>query len=84
MFKKFVGSFADNGEPAASENLSAPTSVSLDGREWVDLFVREMMSATSVDDARTRAARALEALESSISARAGADAAQNSHKVCQS
>jgi len=84
MFKKFVGSFADNGEPAASENLSAPSSVSLDGREWVDLFVREMMSATSVDDARTRAARALEALESSISARAGADAAQNFHKVCQS
>lgn len=74
------GSFADNGEPAASENLSAPSSVSLDGREWVDLFVREMMSATSVDDARTRAARALEALESSISARAGADAAQNFHK----
>ncbi|XP_022153492.1 uncharacterized protein LOC111020986 [Momordica charantia] len=74
------GSFVNDGEAAASENLSAPSSVSLDGREWVDLFVREMMSATSVDDARTRAARALEALENSISARAGADAVQNFHK----
>lgn len=81
MSIKLSGSFANDGEAAASENLTAPSSVSLDGREWVDLFVREMMSATSVDDARTRAARALEALESSISARAGVDAAQNFHKV---
>lgn len=83
MFIKFTGSFANDGEAAASENMSAPNHVALDGREWVDLFVREMMSATSVDDARTRAARALEALENSISTRAGVEAAQNFHKVLQ-
>ncbi|PHU03202.1 hypothetical protein BC332_28453 [Capsicum chinense] len=30
-----------------------------DGAEWVELFVREMMSATSTDDARTHATRVL-------------------------
>ncbi|XP_022980765.1 uncharacterized protein LOC111480055 [Cucurbita maxima] len=74
------GSFANDGEAAASENCSVPSSVSLDGRKWIDLFVVEMASAIDVADARSRAARALEALENSISARAGVDAAQNFHK----
>ncbi|CAK9324541.1 unnamed protein product [Citrullus colocynthis] len=74
------GSFANDGEAAASENSSVPSSISLDGRKWIDLFVVEMMNATTVADAKTRAARALEALENSISARAGVDAAQNFHK----
>ncbi|KAG6425324.1 hypothetical protein SASPL_115752 [Salvia splendens] len=61
-------------EPQTQNNLPA------DGAEWVDLFVREMMSATSIDDARFRAARILESLEKSISSRACVEAAQNSHK----
>lgn len=52
-----------------------------DGTEWVELFVREMMSATSTDDARARATRVLESLEKSISASASAEAAQNFQKV---
>ncbi|KGN52939.1 uncharacterized protein LOC101208593 [Cucumis sativus] len=72
------GSIANNGEVAASENSSS--SVSLDGRKWIDLFVVEMTNATTVADAKTRAARALEALENSITARASVDAAQNFHK----
>lgn len=72
------GSIANNGEAAASENSSS--SVSLDGRKWIDLFVVEMTNATTVADAKTRAARALEALENSITARASVDAAQNFHK----
>lgn len=76
---KFSGSIANNGEAAASENSSS--SVSLDGRKWIDLFVVEMTNATTVADAKTRAARALEALENSITARASVDAAQNFHKV---
>ena len=83
MPKNFSGSIANNGEAAASENCSVPSSVSLDGRKWIDLFVVEMASAIDVADARSRAARALEALENSISARAGVDAAQNFHKVLQ-
>ncbi|KAF8075531.1 hypothetical protein N665_1089s0024 [Sinapis alba] len=52
--------------------------LNMDGTEWVDLFVREMMSASDMKDAKDRAARALEALEKSINARAGADAAAQS------
>ncbi|XP_016553211.1 uncharacterized protein LOC107852687 isoform X2 [Capsicum annuum] len=48
--------------------------------EWVELFVREMMSATSTDDARTRATRVLGSLEKSISDGARAAAAQNFRK----
>ena len=53
----------------------------MDGAEWVNLFVSEMMNATSPDDARARASRVLEILEKSISARAGAEAAQTFQKV---
>ncbi|KAG6422253.1 hypothetical protein SASPL_118818 [Salvia splendens] len=61
-------------EPQTQNNLPA------DGAEWVDLFVREMMSATSIDDARFRAASILESLEKSICSRAHVEAAPNSHK----
>lgn len=39
------------------------------------------MSATSLDDARARAARALEVFKQSVGGRAGAQAAENSQKV---
>ncbi|WVY99992.1 hypothetical protein V8G54_026062 [Vigna mungo] len=58
---------ASGGQPAA-DNFPA------DGAEWIDLFVREMTCATSVDDARARAARLLEVLEKSISAHASSGA----------
>lgn len=74
-----AGSVNDNGD--ATENSSAPNNLPGDGAEWVDLFVREMMSATSLDDARSRATRILEVLEKSISAHAGAEAAQAFQKV---
>ncbi|CAI0629340.1 unnamed protein product [Linum tenue] len=56
---------------------SIPTHVQMDGAEWVELFVREMTSASNMDDAKARASRALEALEKSIYARAGAEAVKN-------
>lgn len=69
-------------EPAAqSEDPSAENNFPANGVEWVDCFVREMMTATSIDDARDRATRLLESLEKCISSRAGAEAAQNFHKV---
>ncbi|GLT89602.1 hypothetical protein SLE2022_075790 [Rubroshorea leprosula] len=40
----------------------------IDGRQWVDLFVYDMKSAPSLDDARGRAARILEAFERNITA----------------
>ncbi|GAB2269501.1 hypothetical protein Dimus_004418 [Dionaea muscipula] len=51
-----------------------------DGAQWVELFVREMMSATSLDDARARAAKLLEVVEKSISSRACTEAAETFQK----
>ena len=76
-----AGVAATNGEVVSSEDPSAPKNLSMDGAEWVELFVREMMSASNMDDARARASRALEVLEKSICARASAEAAQSFHQV---
>jgi len=69
-----------NGEVAAGEELSAPQDPPMDGADWVELFVREMMSASNVDDAKARTSRVLEVLERSISARASAEASQSFHQ----
>ncbi|OWM81845.1 uncharacterized protein LOC116199156 [Punica granatum] len=71
---------ADNGSGLAPEDPLAPNNIPADGPEWVELFVKEMMSATSLDDARARAARALEVFEHSVSRRAGAQAVENSQQ----
>ncbi|KAF8407154.1 hypothetical protein HHK36_006280 [Tetracentron sinense] len=68
------GDVASSVDPLASNNLP------VDGAEWVELFVREMMSASNMDDARARASRVLEVLEKSICARVGVEAVQSSHK----
>lgn len=72
----FVGS-------AKEEVLASgePNILNLDGTEWVELFVREMMNASDMKDAKDRAARALEALEKSINARASAEAMQSLQQV---
>ncbi|XP_022721204.1 uncharacterized protein LOC111278814 [Durio zibethinus] len=62
------------------QNILAPENLPVDGAEWVDLFVREMMSATSVDDAKDRASKLLEVLEKSISNRAAEESAQSFHE----
>jgi hypothetical protein len=76
-----VGVATTGAEAPPTEDLSASAHLSLDGAEWVELFVREMMSASNIDDARARASRALEVLEKSICARAGAEAVKNFHQV---
>ncbi|KAJ3693285.1 hypothetical protein LUZ60_008765 [Juncus effusus] len=68
-----------SSDPASGENSGLPCGGS-DGSEWVELFVREMMNASDVNDARVRASRALEVLEKSIVSRAGSEAAQNLQK----
>ncbi|KAL1813158.1 hypothetical protein DCAR_0625453 [Daucus carota subsp. sativus] len=65
-----------NGEDASSQNPSNTQSAPMDGAEWVELFVREMGSASDMNDARNRASRALEFLEKSIRARATAETAK--------
>lgn len=69
-----------NEHVGASENPTAQGDLHAEGAEWVELFVREMMSATSVDDAKSRATGALEVLEKSICSRAGAEVMQSFQK----
>lgn len=76
-----AGSATANGEVPPTEYPSASKVIQLDGVEWVEHFVREMMSSSNIDDARARASRALEVLEKSICARASAEAAQSFHQV---
>lgn len=64
-----------------TEDHTVQGNIPIDGVHWVDMFVREMMSATSIDDARARASRLLVALEKTICVQAGAEAAQNIQKV---
>ncbi|CAN0901158.1 hypothetical protein LINGRAHAP2_LOCUS21262 [Linum grandiflorum] len=71
------GTAPTDPEIPAAENPSASSHLQMNGAEWVELFVREMTSATNMDDAKARASRALEALEKSIYARAGAEAAKD-------
>ncbi|CAI9100842.1 OLC1v1038027C1 [Oldenlandia corymbosa var. corymbosa] len=66
-----------NGEAAPAQDPLAAKNLSMDNVEWVELFVREMMSASNIDDAKARASRALEVLEKSILVRAGAEAVQS-------
>ncbi|KAA3490702.1 Doublesex and mab-3-related transcription factor 3 [Gossypium australe] len=69
------------GVAANGDVAKEPTDPeAMDGSDWVELFVREMLNASNIDDARARASRALEVLEKSICARAGAKVAQNFHQ----
>lgn len=75
-----AGSVANNGE-SSGEEPSAGCNLPLDGAEWVDLLVGEVINASNVEDAKVRVSRALEVLEKSIFAHANASA-QNVQKVC--
>ncbi|KAL8502727.1 hypothetical protein ACS0TY_021735 [Phlomoides rotata] len=67
----------DNGCPAPGEEPPAQNNLPADGAEWVELLVREVLSAPNVEDAKARISRALEALEKSICANATAEAAKS-------
>lgn len=52
--------------PSASEDLQAIQDISLQLPAWVELLVTEMTKAKDLDDARSRASKALEAFEKSV------------------
>ncbi|XP_061350752.1 uncharacterized protein LOC133295883 isoform X3 [Gastrolobium bilobum] len=52
----------------------------INGAEWVELFVKEMMNSSNMDDAKARASRVLEVLEKSICERASAETEMNFHQ----
>lgn len=55
-----------NGEVSSQEQASTNNPPPLNREEFVDIFVREMMIASDIEDAKARASRALEVLEKSI------------------
>lgn len=71
------GCAISNGEAASVQDASASENHSIDKAEWVEHFVREMMSASNIDDAKVRASRTLEVLEKSVRVHATAEAAQS-------
>nr|GMC71401.1 uncharacterized protein LOC109173923 [Ipomoea batatas] len=75
-----VNANMQSGVVMPTEDHTVQGNIPIDGVHWVDMFVREMMSATSIDDARARASRLLVALEKTICVQAGAEAAQNIQK----
>ncbi|XP_021609241.1 uncharacterized protein LOC110612765 [Manihot esculenta] len=71
----------DGDATASADNKSVQSNLPVNDEEWMDLFVREMMSATSVDDATVCASTSLlEILEISISKHAAEDTAQSLQK----
>ncbi|CAM8960181.1 unnamed protein product [Rhodiola kirilowii] len=72
---------ADNGETEPPKGQSAQKNIPADETQWVELFVSEMTCASSMDDARARASRALEVLKKSIVSRAGVEAAQQENAM---
>lgn len=58
-------------EVADTQNHNQTTALASEGSEWVELFVQDMLRASNLDDARDRAARALEAFEKTVVVRTG-------------
>ncbi|XP_019167357.1 PREDICTED: uncharacterized protein LOC109163095 [Ipomoea nil] len=69
-----------NMQNVPREDPTLQCNLPVDGSGWVELLLKEMMGAASIDDARARASRVLESLEKSISLRAGAESTQNIQK----
>lgn len=67
----------NGGNGAASEDATAPSNLPKNGAEWVEVLVKEMTSASDIEDARARASRVLEVLEKSIRSQAGAEISNN-------
>ncbi|KAI3446891.1 hypothetical protein Pfo_003556 [Paulownia fortunei] len=77
---QFSAQVVNNGGTAPREESPAGSNLPVDGAEWVELLVREVLSAPNVEDAKARLSRALEALEKSICANATAEAAKSFQK----
>ncbi|KAL3632945.1 hypothetical protein CASFOL_025929 [Castilleja foliolosa] len=74
---QFCAKVVNNGEATPREEPRVENNLPVDGAEWVELLVQEVLSASNVDDAKARLSRALEALEKSICANATAEAAKS-------
>lgn len=76
-----VGEGKYDAEVSASEDPVTGQNYPTNGAEWVELFVKEMMNASNMDDAKARASKMLEALEKSICMRTSVETERNFHQV---
>ncbi|GER41552.1 hypothetical protein STAS_18273 [Striga asiatica] len=74
---QFCSEVVNSGEVPHREEKPAESILPVDGAEWVELLVREVLSAPNLDDAKARLSRALEALEKSICVNATSEAAKS-------
>lgn len=72
----------NNGGNTSIEDPPAGSNLPANGAQWVELLVGEVLTATSVEDAKVRLTRGLEALERSICDNATAEASKRFQKVC--
>lgn len=85
MLLTFLGPGTITNDGDATPPMMGPFAAKqppMDSAEWVELFVREMMSASNIEDAKARASRALEVLEKSIFAFAREAAPHSLQQVC--
>ncbi|XP_021736691.1 uncharacterized protein LOC110703229 [Chenopodium quinoa] len=74
------GGFSAQQQAVPSADSSAQSNLPTDGAQWVELFLRETVGATTVDDLRSRIVKVLEVLEKSIRDSATAEATENYQK----
>ncbi|KAL1554836.1 hypothetical protein AAHA92_15349 [Salvia divinorum] len=77
---QFLAKVVNDAGPASGEEPPGVNNRPVDGAEWVELLVREVLTAANVEDAKARLSQALEALEKSICANATAEAAKSFQK----
>ncbi|KAL1563432.1 hypothetical protein AAHA92_05900 [Salvia divinorum] len=77
---QFLAKVVNDGGAASGEEPPGVNNLPVNGAEWVELLVREVLTAASVEDAKARLSQALEALEKSICANASAEAAKSFQK----
>ena len=66
MFILLADIVISKGEASLAGDPLGPQNPPVNGANWVDLFVKEMMTSSNMDDARIRASRVLEVLEKSV------------------
>ncbi|XP_042063188.1 uncharacterized protein LOC121807067 [Salvia splendens] len=74
---QFLARVVNDGGAASGQEPPVVNNLPVNGAEWVELLVREVLTAASVEDAKARLSQALEALEKSIYANATAEAAKS-------
>lgn len=64
-------------------HFAVPHNFPADGEQWVELFVKDMMRASDINDAKNRAFRLLEVFEKSVTERNASEATKTFQEVAR-